>query len=813
MRKNVANKPFRLTFGFKWYIIRVQPRKEGLHLRYKNRLGNRLCAALAVIAVALCSGCTQPDGGEVTSVTVVSESAPEVTTLHAEALANEEDVQPSVQERPLKIAASNYSYTYSPFYSDGDFDALINNLTGTRLLGLDRSGKAVTKGINGERRMYAGSYYLYTGIADVDQKYDEEADETVYSIRLRDDVKFSDGETMDADDLIFTFYMLLDPSFSKRSPFQGVNIKGAINYRLNSTIADTLSSEDIIAALETEDVQQKIRSDIVEPMLRRELEWVKSLYGDASYSVYTAAYPEAKDLMAFFYSVNSEYDSTAVSEEQVLSDLADMYGGNYELLGSMYEGDSAFFKTDAEICAIEYLSEEKGACENVDSISGIIKTGKNTVDVTVSSSGTGFISALNNVIVAPLHYYGDESGYDYAANKFGFEKGTALELATNKADAPLGAGAYAFERSENGVAYLTANEYYYKGVPKTKKLEISQTSSDSAVSAVSDGIADLSYPEASAEASDQIEEANGAIEKLYACTINSDGYGYIGINAKTVNVGGEAESAESIALRKALATAIYLFRDESVHNYYGDIGIAVDFPASVSGYIKTDSEELSVPPYSKNAAGELIYSEGMNEQVRRSEAKQACLGYLEAAGYTIENNRVTAAPENGTTTFHAIIAAEGTGRHPSYYALEAASALLREIGITLVISDAADAAQLWSVLNSGTQEIWASVWETGAQPRFSSSEMYGADNLCGISGKDLSDAAAAADNAEPETVSDTYTALYSLLYDKYAVEIPMYQRSGCILFSTLRINTNTLPKNMTGYYGWVDEAEKITQKM
>lgn len=780
-------------------------------MKYTNRLGKRLFAALTAAAV-FCSGCTQPGGAE-TSETSAAESTPEVTTLHAEALANEEDVQPPAQEQPLKIAAGNYSYTYSPFYSDGGFDVLINNLTGTRLLGLDRSGKAVTKGIEGERRIYAGSYYLYTGIADVDEKYDEEADETVYSIKLRDGVKFSDGETMDADDLIFTLYMLLDPSLSKRSPFQGVvDIKGAINYRLNSTIADTLSPEDIAAALETEEVQQKIRAEIVEPMLARELEWVKSLYGDASYSVYTTTYPEAKDLMAFFYSVNSEYDSTAVGEEQVLSDLADMYGGNYELLGSMYEGDSTFFKTDAEICAIEYLSEEKGASENVDSISGIIKTGKNTVDVTVSGSGTGFLSALNSVIVAPLHYYGDESSYDYAANRFGFEKGTALELAANKADAPLGAGAYAFERSENGVAYLTANEYYYKGAPETKKLEISQASSGSAVSAVSDGTADISYPEASAEASDQIDEANEAIEKLYACTVNSDGYGYIGINAKTVNIGGEAESAQSVALRKALATAIYLFRDESVRNYYGDIGIAVDFPAAVSGYIKTDSEELSVPPYSKNAEGESIYSDGMNEQVRRSAAKQACLGYFEAAGYTVENNRVTAAPENGTTTFHAMIAAEGTGRHPSYYALEAASALLREIGITLVISDAADAAQLWSVLSSGTQEIWASVWETGAQPRFSSSEMYGEDNFCGISAKEFYEAVAAADNADSETILDAYTAFYNLLYDKYAVEIPMYQRSGCILFSTLRVNTDSLPKNMTGYYSWVDEAEKITQK-
>lgn len=776
------------------------PEKEELHLKYKKRL----CAVLTALAL-LCSGCAQPDD-TASDVVTTAVSTTEAATLHAEALANEEDVRPTTEERALKIAANAYSYTYSPFYEDGEFDALVNDLTGVRLLGLDRSGNAVTSGIDGERRYYEGVAYSYTGIADVSESYNEETDETVFSVRLRDNVRFSDGESMDADDLIFTLYMLLDPSMSDRSALQNVDIKGAVNYRLNSSIADSLTPSDISEALETEDVQQKIRTELVEPMIRSEFEWVKSLYGDKSYSVYTEAYPKAKDLMAFFYSVNSEYDSTTASEEQVLADLADMYGGNYELLGSMYEGDSTYFKKDAEICAIEYLSEQAEAVENIKRISGIVKRGNYAVDVTVSGSGTGFISALSNVIVAPLHYYGSEQEYDYAAGKFGFEKGSAFELASKKADKPLGAGAYSFERSENGVAYLNANKYYYKGAPKTEKIELSQLTSGNAVSVVSDGTVDLSYPEATAVVSDEIEQANEAIEKLYASAINSDGYGFIGLNAKTVNVGGVPDSEESVALRKAIATAIYLFRDESVHRYYGDIGIAVDYPASVSAYIASDAQA----PYSLNAAGEQLYTEGMTVQVRRAAAKKACLGFLEAAGYTIENERVTAAPENGTTTFHAIIAAEGTGNHPSYYALEAASNLLGEIGVTLAVSDVADASQLWSVLNSGAQEIWASVWETGAKPRFSVN--YGTDNYFGIDSAELSDAVAAADASDSDTIRENYANVYALLYDSLAVEIPMYQRSGCILISTLRVDADSVPKKMTCYYSWVDEAEKITQK-
>lgn len=772
-----------------------------MRFKYKKPL------AVFLIFALICSGCGQPSETEDTT----SESAEttiattEVSTLHAEALANEEDVRPPQEEHALKIASNSYSYTYSPFYEEGEFDALINDLTGVRLLGLDRNGNVVSKGIEGERRYYNGVPYSYTGIADVSESYDEETDETVFSIKLRDGVKYSDGEILDADDLIFTFYMLLDPSMSKKSVLQSVNIKGAVNYRLNSSIADTLTSDDISAALETEEVCEKIRTELVEPMLSRELEWVKSLYGDSSYSVYTEAYPKAKDLMAYFYSVNSEYDSTTASEEQVLSDLADMYGGNYKLLGSMYKGDSTYFKTEAEACAIDYLSEQAEATGDVNRISGIVKTGKNTVNVTVSGSGSGFLSALSGVIVAPLHYYGNEQDYDYSADKFGFEKGTALELATEKADKPLGAGVYAFEKSENGVVYLNANEYYYKGEAKTAKVEISQAVSGTAVSAVSDGTADISYPEASAQVSEEIEQANDAIEKLYAYTINSDGYGFIGINSKTVNIGGVPDSEESVALRKALSTAIYLFRDESIENYYGDIGIAVDYPAPISAYIDPENT-----PYSANAAGEQLYTDGMTEQVRETAAKKACLGFFEAAGYTVESERVTAAPENGTTTFHAMIAADGKGEHPSYYALESAAQFLGEIGITLVISDVADASQLWNLLNSGTQEIWASVWETGVSPRFSA--VYGEDNYYGITDKEFYDAIAAADSASSDELSEIYANFYDLLYNRYAVEIPMYQRSSCVLFSTLRVDSESVPRDMTCYYSWVDEAENITQK-
>ncbi len=780
----------------------------GILLKRKNQ---GFIALIISASLLLCS-CNNGNASQTAEQTYTTTSAASAAVSEAAkttlaALASEDEKVEQKEKTPLVVALSEYDNTCNPFYQTGDFDGFINELTGVKLLALDRNGRIIHNGIDGERILYNGTYYEYTGIADVAESYDEELDETSYTFSLRRDVSFSDGETLDADDLIFTLYMLLDPSMSNISEIQGIGIKGEVNYRLNSSIADTLSSEDIAEALQTDEVKEKIRNEIVMPVLKSEFEWVKSLYGDSSYSVYTESYPEPKDLMAFFYTVDSEYNSAeAADEETVLSDLADMYGGNYELLGSMSEGDSTYYRTDAAICAIEYLSEQAEESAPVNSITGIEKTGKFSVKITVSGNNSSVLYELADITVAPLHYYGDETKFDIQSESFGFEKGTALSLIAEKETAPLGAGAYLYERSESGVVYLSANENYYKGTPKTEKIEVKQTTSDNAVTAVSDGTADITYPDGSLKTSDGIDSANEAMEKLYAATISRDGYGYIGINADNVNVGGDPDSEASIALRKALATAFYLYRDLSVERYYGAVGIKTDYPAALSAWIGNEYQK----PYSADIDGNAIYMEGMRDQEKSAAAKRACLGFLEAAGYTVENGKVISAPEGGAMSFNAVIAADGTGNHPCYYALEAAGVLLADIGITLTITDTADASQMWTVLNSDSHQIWAAVWETGVQPRLST--MYGEDNLYGFESAELAECIAVSETSKDnEELKATYLECLNIIFGN-AIEVPVYQRSDCVLFSTLRINSETLPKDMTGYYSWVDEAHLIEKK-
>jgi len=43
----------------------------------------------------------------------------------------------------------------------------------------------------------------------------------------------------------------------------------------------------------------------------------------------------------------------------------------------------------------------------------------------------------------------------------------------------------------------------------------------------------------------------------------------------------------------------------------------------------------------------------------------------------------------------------------------------------------------------------------------------------------------------------------------WGCELPLYQRKDCTIASTVRVNTDTLPKDMTPYLSWYGEVELL----
>jgi peptide/nickel transport system substrate-binding protein len=198
-------------------------------------------------------------------------------------------------------------------------------------------------------------------------------------------------------------------------------------------------------------------------------------------------------------------------------------------------------------------------------------------------------------------------------------------------------------------------------------------------------------------------------------------------------------------------------------------------------------------------------------------AEAAALGFLEAAGFTVENGVVTAAPEGAKMEYEIIVPGDGTGDHPAFAILTSAQASLATLGMTLKINDPADANVLWDALDAGTQEMWTAAWGTTIDP-----DMYQVYHSSGIPGRGGSDSNHyhLDDPALDQLIVDARLsddqsyrkAIYKQALDKvieWAVEIPTYQRLNVIIFSTERINISTITPDITTFWGWMNDIELL----
>lgn len=738
----------------------------------------------------------------------------------------------SSTDTPLVVGYNGFSEKFSPFFYETSYDADVVRMTQVNLLTSDRTGEIVYDSINGETIPYNGSNYTYEGISDIEVNYDEESDITSYTIKLRDDVLFSDGEELTIDDLIFTYYVLADPSYDGNQTFFSTPIIGLINYRKNNTEAENtnISTEEIEKELSEpgESTITGINESIIAPTLTDELEWVKGVYEDEAYASYTEEYPVAKDLFAYFYSLDDKYDSSAREEADVLKDIIVQYNGNYKALGEAYAGDENYFLDEAQAIANESVLNNKLASggEEVPNIEGIKKVSDYELVVQTNGFDATAILKICDVFIAPLHYYGNEDMYDYQSSQFGFTRGD-LSGVKSKTTVPMGAGPYKFVKYDNKIVSFEANENYYKGIPVTTNVQFKETQESDKISGVGTGTIDISYPSGSVAGFEEIASynSNGEItgDVITTNTVDHMGYGYIGMNAKTMSVNGEPSSEASKNLRKAFATVFSVYRDVTIDSYYGDFASVINYTVSNTSWAAPQkSDEGYQVAYSIDVNGNPIYTGDMTAEEKYQAALKAAIEYFVASGYTYDETKeqLTKAPEGAKLEYEVIIPAGGSGDHPTFALLTKAKEVLAGIGMTLTIHDPSDSNVLWNKIDEGSQEIWVAAWSASVDPDLY--QVYYSENSIGLGGTE-SNYFAVTDKElnqlimEARTSSDTsyrkviYKTCYDIILD-WAVEVPVYQRQNCVIVSTERINPDTITSDNTAYWDWMNEVEKIEKK-
>ena len=745
-------------------------------------------ASAAALSVSVLAGC----GGAASSA-VTSEAA---STATAEASTS------TGSDGTLVLSDTGFEGKFNPFFAASTADQHVIDLTFGALLGADRKGEMILNGIEGETREYNGTDYTYRGPADC--VVTENADGTVdYDITMRDDITFSDGTPMTIDDVIFSLYVYLDPTYDGSATIYSTPIVGLEEYRNSmSTLSKLIAEagEDNTDYTNFTEEQQKAFWDAVnDGGVKFAQEIVDYMLDNGATDVTSAAAGWGFQL-----------DDGATAKDFFLA-----IGENYDWSFSAMEAESAGSALSDLIPADVYAYATTGVSvgDAVNNVAGIVKTGDYSMTLTTSELSTTMIYQLQ-MPVAPLSYYGDPSLYDYDNNSFGFVKGD-LSGVRAKTGAPKGSGMYTFNKYSDGVVYLDANPTYFDGAPKIAHVNMKETQEADKVTGVQAGTIDIADPSYSLEVADQIADING-VEGNDGPVITTRlkdfrGYGYIALSAKNVNVGGDPSSEASKDLRKAIMTVIAAYRDEGIDSYYGDTASVINYPISNTSWaapsVTDDGYKIA---YSTDVDGNDIYTSDMKSEDKYAAALQAALGYFEAAGYTVENGQVTAAPAGAKMEYQVNIGADGNGDHPSFQTLTNAAAALKTIGFTLTVNDMANASDLYASYQSGAAEGWVAAWQSTNDP-----DMYqlyhskGSTNYYNIDDSDLDELIMAArQTTDQEARKAMYKEAMEIILD-WGVELPVYQRSEATIFSTERVNIATIAKDMTPYWTYMSELNTM----
>lgn len=766
---------------------------------------------------------------------------------------------------PLVIGSGAFSEKFSPFFYDTVYDRHVVELTQVKLLTTDRTGAIVFNAIEGETRPYNGVDYFYNGVADTAVDYDEASDTTKYTVKLRDDLYFSDGVQATADDIIFTYYVFLDPAYVGSTTLRTYPIIGLQDYLTQTT-------SDVYAKYET------LANGIIEA--GRDHEWTDAdawtqEQQDAYWALIDGRWTfEVQGIVDY---VNAKYadkaaEALGVSADEIAAepglkiaagmtlwgfgDVADgvltaKSGKTFKLADGefptiedyvaetveAYAGDAnEFFSTEStnsdnqsilsyakDTFISDLGSQDPEMGEGIPNISGIRKVDDYTVEITTDGYEAPTIYQLFEGYLAPMHYYGDPEQYDYDNNMFGHPYND-LSIVEAKTNHPMGAGPYKFIRYENKVVYFEANGNYFNGEPVTKEVQYRETNANEFVAALSAGTIDVGDMSGSKSNYEEIASynSNGDINGDVVNTIKVDnlGYGYIGMNADTMNVGGEPGSEASKNLRRGIATVFSVYRDTAYDSYYGEAASVINYPISNTSWAapqKTDPDYKVA--FSVDVDGNDIYTDDMDAEAKYAAALDAAVGFFKAAGYTFDEatGKFTAAPEGAKMSYEVMIGGDGTGDHPSFAVLTDAQAALAKIGIDIRINDPADGSVMWDALDAGKQEMWCAAWQSTIDP-----DMYQVYHSSGIVGRggsdsnhyhiadpDLDEAIVLARQSDDQAYrKQVYKTALDIIVD-WAVEIPAYQRQNATIYSSQRIVPESMLPDSTTFLMWDEAIDRI----
>lgn len=471
-----------------------------------------MLAALMVTSMVACGGKNEP-----------AKTADPAKTQEAQK--SEEPVKVYKYDT-LVLSTSLPDGVFNQFFATSAYDTTIIDLTAASLWKANRNAEVVDG---------LAEYAVPEEVIGADG----EVEKTIYTFKLKDGVKFSDGSPITADDIIFTYKVYSDPNYDGSATLYTLPIVGMQDYRYDSHDYEAKIAE-IKAEADKKYAADKIsKEDYIQFLIDTNIDgWYESLDQDVDGAGMTW-----KDYITREgFKVD---DATLADETALIALIAEV---EYTKYASGYDPYTYYY----DKMVSEYVNNNlQTGTDHVEDIAGIVKIDDQTVQVTMNGVDA---AAVWKLAIAPVQqsYYG-----------VNFKKG---DMSTLKAlnNMPKGAGPYIFESYENNVVTLRANENYYLGKPKIPTIKYQVTNSGSILEEVIMGTFDIGDPAANPDNKKTAEEAG-----LHVETIDNLGYGYIGINADRIT---------DKNVRKGLMHLMN--RAPAVETYYGDLASVIERPMS-----------------------------------------------------------------------------------------------------------------------------------------------------------------------------------------------------------------------------------------
>ncbi|MBO4217269.1 MAG: hypothetical protein J5940_04950 [Clostridia bacterium] len=139
------------------------------------------------------------------------------------------------EKMTLILQESTFDGVYNPFFYSSAYDGDVVGMVNVGLLTVDATG-AVVAGPQYDTVAESYTIYYTNDLVNYTEKPTfEEGDYVVYEMVIKNGGKFSDGSSVSADDVLFNYYVLLDPAYVGSSTLYTLPILGLTEYRTQTT--------------------------------------------------------------------------------------------------------------------------------------------------------------------------------------------------------------------------------------------------------------------------------------------------------------------------------------------------------------------------------------------------------------------------------------------------------------------------------------------------------------------------------------------------------------------------------------------------